>query len=339
MKAVVWQDFGRIEVNDVPKPVPGEKEVLVKVKASSLCKTDVGMIDHGILGIEPPVIIGHEVSGIVEELGDGAEGLALGQLVVLDPPVPCRRCRICSLGLPHMCPNTRHIGAHIAGGMAEYITIDYRNAYPVPEGLSPEAASLAEPFAVCLEAISRAGGVVGKTVCVFGDGPFGIILSRLARRDHAQKVLLFGHHETRMALAKDDDVLTFDGHSVDVDDCIRAHTDGYGAQVIIDTTASHEVLSRAVGWLMPRGVLVLFAPPGRLTDLDLDSVTFNEIAIVGSCRSLNLFPEALQAMHEEADRTEGLVSHKLSIDEVHSGFELMTSSKDSLIKAVIVFED
>jgi threonine dehydrogenase-like Zn-dependent dehydrogenase len=337
MKAVVWKDFGKIEVRDVLTPSPGEKEILVRVKAASLCRTDSTMIERGILGIQPPVIIGHEVSGVIERTGNGVDGLAVGQLVALDPPVPCRQCRICLSGLVHMCPNTRHIGAHIPGGMAEYITIDYRNAYPVPDGVSAEVASLAEPFAVSLEAIGRAGGVRGKTVCIFGDGPFGLILGRLARREQADKVLLFGHHEERMALVKNYDVLTFDGHSVDVDGCIRQHTDGYGAQVVIDTTGARQVLDNAANWLMPRGVLVLFTSPATPCQLNLEKIHFNEISVVGSCRSLNMFLEALGAIQADAGWAEGLISCKLQIEQAQHGFELINKSKSSVIKAVISF--
>jgi L-iditol 2-dehydrogenase len=266
------------------------------------------------------------------------EGLAVGQLVTLDPPVPCRQCRICRSGLRHLCPYTRHIGAHIPGGMAEYITIDYRNAYPVPLGMSPEVASLAEPFAVCLEAIDRAGGVEGKTICVFGDGPFGLILCRLARRARAEKVLLFGHHEPRMALVKDYGVTTFDERGVDVASCIREHTDGYGAQAIIDATGVRQVLDNAVDWLMPRGVLVLFAAPAASSDMDMERIHFNEITIAGSCRSLDLFPQALEAMREDIEWTERLISRKLPVRQVHHGFELISSSKGDVIKAVIVFD-
>jgi threonine dehydrogenase-like Zn-dependent dehydrogenase len=337
MKAVVWKDFGKIEVRDVPMPLPGEKEILVRVKAASLCRTDSTMIECGILGIQPPVIIGHEVSGVVEQMGNGVEGLAVGQLVALDPPVPCRQCRVCLSGLVHMCPNTRHIGAHIPGGMAEYITIDYRNAYPTPDGVSAEAASLAEPFAVSLEAISRADGVKGKTVCIFGDGPFGIILSRLARREQAEKILLFGHHEARMALVKDYDVLTFDGRSVDVDGCVRHHTDGYGAQVVIDTTGARQVLDNAANWLMPRGALVLFTSPATPCELNLEKIHFNEISVVGSCRSLNMFPEALKVIKENMSWVEALISRKLPIQQADHGFELINKSKGDVVKAVISF--
>jgi L-iditol 2-dehydrogenase len=339
MKAVVWTDFGRIELSDVPVPVPGEKEILVRVKASSLCTTDRAMIEHGILGIKPPVIIGHEVSGVVAELGDGVEGLAVGQLVALDPPVPCRRCRICQSGLQHLCPHTRHIGAHIPGGLAEHIAIDYRNVYAVPPGLSPEAASLAEPFAVCLEAISRAGGVENKTVCVFGDGPFGLILSTLARRARAEQVLLFGHHESRMALARANGVITFNERAVDLASCILDHTDGYGAQAIIDTTGVRQVLDNAVDWLMPRGILVLFAAPAMPGTMDLERLYFNEITITGSCRSLDLFPQALEAIRQDVGWTERLISHRLPIGQVDRGFELIGSNKSDAIKAVVVFDD
>jgi threonine dehydrogenase-like Zn-dependent dehydrogenase len=339
MKAVVWTDYGVTQVRDVAKPVAGRNEVLVRVRAACFCKTDIGMIGHGILGIEPPVIVGHEVSGVVEELGPGVEGLVPGQLVALDPPVPCRRCFLCRQGLTHMCPNTLHIGAHTPGGMAEYITIDYRNAHPVPPGLSAEGAALAEPFAVCLEAISQAGGVKGKTVCVFGDGPFGIIACRMARRGGAGKVLLFGHHEARMALARDYGVLTFDGRRENVGDRIREHSDGYGAQVIIDTTGAPEVLRGAMDWLMGRGVVVVFTPPAQDVPLDLEKVHFKEITIVGSCRSLNLFPEALRAMAEDAARTEALITHRLPIEEAQRGFELITRSKEQVVKAAIVFDN
>ena len=338
MKAVVWQKSGSIEICDLPKPVPANKEVLVRVKVATFCKTDLIKIDRGIQGVKLPIILGHEVSGIVEALGEGVEGLAAGQLVALDPPVPCFECRVCKSGLTHMCPNFRHIGSQIPGGMAEYITIDYRNAHIVPQGVSPAAASLAEPFAVSLEAISQSGGVKGKTVCVFGDGPFGIIMARMARRKQAEQVLLFGHHETRMALVKDYGVQTYDTHIVNIDDCIRDHTDNYGAHVILDTTGSAQVLNNAANWLIARGALVIFTPPGGPVTLDLTRIHFREISVVGSCRSLNMFPETLEAIREDSVRTEELITHRLNIEQAQQGFELLRSNKSTLIKAAIIFE-
>jgi threonine dehydrogenase-like Zn-dependent dehydrogenase len=337
MRAVVWADYAKIDVRDAPIPEPGPHEVLVRVQAAALCKTDIGMIEHGILGIQPPVIIGHEVAGEVEQLGPGVPADMLGRFVALDPPVPCRECRVCRSGLRHMCPNTRHIGAHIPGGMAEYIAIDYRNAYPAPPGLSPAAAALTEPFADGLEALARAGGVTGKTVCVFGDGPFGIIICRLARRQGARQVLLFGHHPQRMALAAEEGVTAFDSRQVDVAETIRAATEGYGAEAIIDTTGSAQMVADALRWLMPRGTLVAFTPVGATT-LDLDLVHFRELTVAGACRSLDQFPTAMAAMSQDIARTEALVTHRLRIEQVHEGFELIQSSKANTVKAVIMFD-
>jgi threonine dehydrogenase-like Zn-dependent dehydrogenase len=337
MKAVVWTDYGEIAVQDVPRPEPGPQEVLVRVQAAALCKTDVGMIRHGILGIRPPVIIGHEVAGVVERLGPGVPDDMAGRLVALDPPVPCRVCRVCRAGLRHMCPNTRHIGAHTPGGMAEYITIDYRNAYPAPAGLSPEAATLTEPFADGLEALAQAGGAAGKTICVFGDGPFGIIICRLACRQGAKQVLLFGHHATRMALAAGYGVQVYDARQVDVGQMIRDVTEGYGAETIVDTTGSEQVLGGALDWLMPRGALVVFTAAGTAT-LDLDLLHFKELALVGACRSLDQFPAALAVMREDAARTEALITHRLRIEQVYEGFDLLETSKADTVKAAIVFD-
>jgi len=337
MRAVVWTGYGKIEVLDVPKPAPQANEVLVRVSAACFCKTDIGMIDRGILGIAPPVIVGHEVSGTVEAMGSSVQGLAPGQLVALEPPVPCRRCDICREGLTHMCPNTLHIGAHTPGGMAEYICIDYRNAHPVPDGLPATAAALAEPFAVCLHAWARAGGVAGKTAVVIGDGPFGIIAARMARRSGAAQVLLFGHHANRMALAEPYGVQVFDSRRVDPGEQILQATGGYGAHALVDTSGAAPVLERVPHWLRPRGVMVAFTPPAAPVPMDLELIHFKEIVIAGACRSLNLFPEALRAMHEDAARTEALVTHRLSIEDAARGFELITRNKEQTVKAAIVF--
>jgi threonine dehydrogenase-like Zn-dependent dehydrogenase len=111
MKAVVSTDYGVIAVREMAEPEPGPQQILVRVRAGALCKTDIGMIQQGILDIKPPVIIGHEVTGVVESMGADVQGLQIGQLVALDPPVPCRECRVCRAGLRHLCPNTQHIGA------------------------------------------------------------------------------------------------------------------------------------------------------------------------------------------------------------------------------------
>lgn len=337
MKAVVWTDYGEIAVQELAEPQPAPEEILVRVKVAALCKTDIGMIQHGILDIRPPVIVGHEVAGVVESMGADVQGLQIGQLVALDPPVPCRECRVCKAGLRHLCPNTQHIGAHTPGGMAEFITIDYRNAYPVPPELSPVAAALTEPFADGLEALSRAGGARGKTVCVFGDGPFGIIICRLAKIQQAGQVILFGHHAERMAIAAGDGVKTYNSREVDVARTIQHATDGYGAEAIIDTTGARQIIEGALDWLMPRGTLVAFTATGDRPAIDLDQLHFRELNIAGACRSLDQFPSALEAMRKDPARTEALVTHLLRIDDVQTGFELIQNSKSEALKAAIVF--
>jgi threonine dehydrogenase-like Zn-dependent dehydrogenase len=337
MKAVVWTDYGKVSVQDVPEPAPGPHDALVRVEAAAFCKTDIGMIQRGLLDIRPPVIIGHEVAGVVEAVGAEVHGLRIGQRVALDPPVPCLQCRLCRAGLRHMCPNTRHIGAHIPGGMAEFITIDYRNAYPVPDGLSPVAAALAEPFADGLQALSRGGGASGKTVCVFGDGPFGVIICRLARRQDAARVLLFGHHPERMALVHEDDVAVFDPRKVDAGQVIAEATDGYGAEIIIDTTGARRVIEGALDWLVSRGTLVAFTATNERPAIDLDQLHFRELNLAGCCRSLDQFPAALDAMRADADRTDALVTHRLRIEQAHEGFDLIQNSKESTVKAALVF--
>ena len=197
------------------------------------------------------MIIGHEVAGVVEDLGADVEGLHIGQLVALDPPVPCRQCRVPGRTTSPL-PQTRSTSAptHPAAWPSSS-RLTTGNAYPVPPELSPIAASLTEPFADGLEALSRAGGVRGKTVCVFGDGPFGLIICRLAKEQRAAQVILFGHHSERMALAAEDGVTPYDSRQIDIAQTIQHATEGYGAEVIIDTTGARQVIEGALDWLMP----------------------------------------------------------------------------------------
>ena len=148
---------------------------------------------------------------------------------------------------------------------------------------------------------------------------------------------MFGHYASRMALVQDYGVLTHDERTVDVGQVIAEYTDGYGADAIIDTTGARQVLGGAVSWLIPRGTLVLFTPPGP-AGLDLDDIHFREIDVHGACRSLDLFPEALQAMAEDPAASEALISCTLPIEDVARGFELIGQSKATVLKAAVVFD-
>lgn len=338
MKAAVWVDYGNLKVMDVPLPEPKPSEVLVRVKAASLCTTDAIMISRGILGLAPPQVIGHEVCGVVQEIGGEVNGLRVGDRVALDPPVPCRACGVCSAGLLHLCPNTKHIGAHTGGGLAEYLTIDHRNAHRVPEGVSDEEAALTEALAVCMEAFERGGEARAKRVAIFGDGPFGIVFCRLALLHGAACVLVVGHHERRLAKVRHGRVRTVDSRRESPVQAIREQSGGAGADLVFEAVGSARIQEEdCLDMLAARGTLVIFSHAGRKVTLDLDTLQMKEQRIVGSVRSLGLFPRALQLLSSRQVDLGDLITHRIRIEDVEEGFRLMREDKENTLKVVVTF--
>lgn len=337
MKAAVWVDYGKVEIQDVPVPTVSPEGVLVRVQAASLCSTDLTMIKKGILDIKPPVVIGHEVAGVIADLGAAVRGFIKGDRVALNPPVPCRKCKICGRGLEHLCRNTKHIGAHVNGGFAEYVLIDYRNAYKIPDEVSFQEASLTEPIAVCLEGLAQSGGVKDRTVVIFGDGPFGLIFSYLAQIDGAAAVTLVGHHDKRLKRVASGGITTINSLRDECFPRIMDATKGDGVDIVIDTTASAKVIRGALEMLGERGTLVLFSHYEGEISLNAGLILMRELKIVGSERSLNLFPKALALMRGKKIDARGLITHHYKIDEFHKAMEAIENNKEESIKAIIEF--
>ncbi|MGN0685370.1 MAG: alcohol dehydrogenase catalytic domain-containing protein, partial [Gemmiger sp.] len=178
-----------IETRPLVLPDPGPGQVLVRVAACGVCGTDVH-IYHGGKGsadVTPPVVLGHEFSGIIEKLGDGVEDLEVGQLVTVDPNIYCGKCRPCRQGQKQMCHHMRAVGVNMDGGFAECCLVPSAQCVPVPEGTDPELAAMAEPLACCLHGIDRAGIRPGENVLVVGGGTIGQIMLQLARIAGAAK--------------------------------------------------------------------------------------------------------------------------------------------------------
>ncbi len=177
----------RIEEQDTPKP--GPDQVLVRIAAGGICGSDLHYYNHGGFGavrLKQPMILGHEVAGHIETLGEGVDGLSLGQLVAVSPSRPCRTCRFCVEGYHNQCLNMRFYGSampfpHIQGAFREFLVADVAQCADAA-GLTAGEAAMAEPLAVCLHATRRAGEMLGKRVLVTGCGPIGLLCILAARR-------------------------------------------------------------------------------------------------------------------------------------------------------------
>jgi len=302
----------QIHVGDWPRPGPGAGEVLVAVGAAGICAGDM----YYYLGKNPyaayPQVCGHEIAGVVAELGAGAEGLEEGTPVVVEPFLGCGRCYPCRVGKPNCCANLQIIGVHRPGGFAEYVLAPATHIHPVPAGMNLLTASFAEPVAIAVQACRRGAILAGEEVLVLGCGPIGLALIEVLRSRGASVVaadVAPERLETARRLGAET-ILAGD----DLPRAILARTGGEGAPVVIEATGNPRAMEQSVELVAAGGRVVIVGLVRQGVGVTLPGLDFTrkELTIVGSRASTGCFPEALAL----------LASGAITYPEVATAFDL-----------------
>jgi len=294
VRAWVLQDYGSLSLEE--RPLPEGPGLLLRVVATGICGSDLSVY-KGTPAMRarwrPPLILGHEVAGIVEE---GPEAL-LGRAVALYPALPCGVCETCQAGRPHLCPSRRHLGFHYPGGLASWIRVPEGLAYPLPEGLPFWKGALAEPLAVAWHAVRRAGPEPGEKALVLGGGAMGALVAWLLQREgtvvhlvepnpyRAQKLLRLGLAQEAVPKGEE------------------AGREAY--PLVMDTVGLQATLTQGLRALAPGGKAVVVGLAGTEGALDLQDLVLKEKHLFGSY----LFtPEEFQEILPLLDEVpEGLV--------------------------------
>ncbi len=191
MRAAVWHAQRNMKLEDIPEPSPGPEDAKVRIKFAGICHTDVYEYLYGPVTVfNPPLALGHEFSGIIEEVGSKVRGLKKGDRVTGLPYYPCWTCHYCKQNTWNLCLNPRAHGMHINGAFAEYALFDYRSLYKLSEHVSLEEAATIEPMSVAMRAINRSGLRKGESVFIVGGGPIGLSLTMAARVKGAGKIIV-----------------------------------------------------------------------------------------------------------------------------------------------------
>jgi len=337
MKAVVYHAPGDVRVEQVPTPGCGPGELLVKVDACAVCGSDLKSFRHGNPRIKPPLTMGHEFTGLIEQVGKDAEGFAAGERIVMATTISCGECLYCRRGWRNLCANLAPMGFSYPGGMAERVAVPARavangHVVKVPPELKAEHAALAEPVSCAVNSADNSGIQEGDTVVVLGAGPMGLINVCVARGLGAGTIILSEISETRLAMAKpfDCDVLVNPAEQ-DLRQVVLDATGGLGADVAIVAAPAAQPQETAIGLVRKRGTVCLFASlPKGSSEITIDSrpLHYGELRLVGTSdstpRHVAKAVELLASGKIPADR---LVSHVLPLDEVHKAFDLMVSGE------------
>lgn len=335
MKALAWQRGLEFKIEDIPEPNAEPGRVVVRVEAAAICGTDLHTADFGITG---PLVLGHEVAGVVHEIGDDAGGLAVGDRVALDPVQVCGACWPCLNGMEHLCGNCRHLGyLDTAGGWAEYVAIDAANAHAIPEGVDFAAACLAEPMAVCYESFQRAGLKEGDAVLIIGDGPFGFLHAQIARAMGAGKIVVAGHYDKRLArISQATGAISCNTHHEDLAGVLAGEIGSPGADIVIEATGAGASANIGLKALRPRGTIVVFSYVWEPEPLDMALVHMRELNVLGSCRSLNAYKKCLDLMGQGQVDTGLLVDLQISLEDYSTALDKLLNHKEDIFKAVFI---
>jgi L-iditol 2-dehydrogenase len=344
MRAAVLEDLNRLVVTQVPDPQIGPGEVLVRVRACAVCGSDVRIFHHGNPRVKPPQILGHEIAGDVVAVGEGVEQFKAGDRVATAADVPCGVCEYCRDGMGNNCAINYALGYQFQGGFAELlplnrITVNYGPVHHIPDGMSYETATLAEPLACCLNGLERSSLKPGESVLIIGAGPAGILLAEAAAALGATKVILAQRSPRRLELAKSfraDAYIATDEQ--DIVEAVQDLTGGRGVDIAITACASPEAQEQALTVVRPRGRVNYFGglPRGsRNIQLDSNIIHYKECYVHGSHGSVpRQHRVALELLANGQVKVEGLITHRFPLERIADAFA--AQEQRSGLKAVVL---
>ncbi len=340
MRAAVLEAAGKISIRSVPVPVPGAGMVRLRVRRAGICGSDLHYFEHGCCGAfvpTRPFVLGHEFAAEVAALGDGVDGLTVGDRVTANPARACGVCDHCKGGRGNLCRRTIMLGSASTtpptdGAFAEFVVVRADQCHPLPSGLDDGAGAMLEPLAVALHAVKRAGTVSGRRVLVTGGGPIGVLVALTAKAFGAVPVALSDVVGGRRATARTLGVeATLDPMSPRLLDEVRELA-GEGFDVVFEASGAKAALRQAFDLVRPGGTIVQIGTLGT-EDIPLpaNQLMVREINLVGSMRYGNVFGEAIRLVESGRINVRGLISDVRPLADVAEALRV-ASGKSAVLK-------
>lgn len=337
MKASRFLGNKTFAVTDLPTPHAGPGELVLRNQVCGVCGTDVH-IYHGEPGsadVNPPVVLGHEYSGEVVEVGEGVTGFAVGDHVTVDPNIYCGHCAYCQNGKKQLCPSMEAIGVTRDGGFAQYSRIPASQAFKLEPTVPWEAATMAEPLACCLHGIDLAGIQVGDKVCVVGGGAIGLLMVQLAKLSGASQIVLSEPNEKRRQVGLQLGAnAAIDPTRPDAQEAFAQVLDG-GANVVIECVGNVPAVKSAFQFAGKGATVLLFSVPkvDATFDLPLFDVYKKELTIKGSFVNPDTHARAVALINSGKVDFDPIITHRFTLDQLPEAIAMQMS--DASIKVVV----
>ncbi|QHT46729.1 L-threonine 3-dehydrogenase [Bacillus sp. SB49] len=330
MKAIVKHQRGLGAVlNEVPIPQISEDEVLIRVKATSICGTDVHIYnwdEWSASRVHPPYVFGHEFSGEIVEVGGKVSGFSIGDFVSAETHLVCGQCPQCLTGKFHICKNTKIIGVDTQGCFAEFVALPASNLWKNPKEMPVDIASIQEPMGNAVHTVLN-GEVAGKTVAVIGCGPIGLMAVGVAKAAGASQVIALDLNGYRLGLAeKMGATKVVDSGKVDPVEKVKEWTDGNGVDVVCEMSGHPVAMDQGFKMVTNGGRVSILSLPTNRVSIDItNDVVFKGVEVQGITgrKMYETWQQVSRLLHSGQVDVKPIITHHLKLEEFEQGFDLM----------------
>lgn len=337
MRAMLYLGKERIEMQELEIPKPGAGEVTIGVTGCGVCGTDQHIYAGKVPFARPPVVIGHEITGTVYDVGEGLDDLEIGQTVALDPVIPCERCEYCAQGHFNLCEDYTVMGYHVTGGFAEYTSAPRRQIYPISENVGVKGGVLAEPLACVINGFDKIDIKPGGKVLLLGAGPIGLLWTQMVSYTPSVEIVQVEQVEMRCKVAEElgaDRVILSEATLVE-EQLRDSYPDGF--EYVIDVTGDPKAVEIGIKLTKKAGTMMIFGvcPEGSQITVDPYEIYLKEMNIIGSKMPPLTLGRAVKVIESGKIDYQTIVSHLMPLEKSEEALDLFVYGKDEVLKMAI----
>jgi L-iditol 2-dehydrogenase len=344
MKAMMLTGIRKIEMKDVPDPlIKNPKDVKIKMSVLGICGSDIHYYTQGQIGSQKvtyPFTVGHEGAGIVVETGAAVTRVRKGDLIAIDPAMPCYECDQCLAGRHHTCRKLRFLGCpgQADGALSEYIVMPEESCLPLSGNLTPDHGSISEPLAIGVYAVKKSGSVKGLNIGILGFGPIGMSVMLAAKTQSAGNIYVTDKIDERLAIAiKEDAPFTGNPLKENIVQQIK-QKEPLGLDIVFECCGQQEALDQAVDIMKPGGkIMVVGIPEFSTWSLNVENTRRRELLLQFIRRQVDCVELSLEMMKSGEIDIKNMVTHRFPFSRTREAFDLVADYRDGVMKAMIDF--
>ena len=341
MKALLLEQYMQLGYQEVPEPAISADDVLIRVKACGICGSDVHGLDGSTGRRIPPIVMGHEAAGVIEEVGANVKGWKAGDRVTFDSTVSCGQCYFCARGEINLCDNRQVLGVSCGefrrhGAFAELVSVPARILYRLPDSLGFAEAAMIEAVSIAVHAVNITPKSLGDTAVVVGSGMIGLLTIQAAKAAGFARVFAVDLDDNKLAVAlRLGADAAFNPKTVDVPKAIYELTNGRGADVALEAVGAAAPIKTAIMSVKKGGTVTLIGNIAPNIELPLQAVVTRQIRLQGSCASSGEYPACIELLASGAIKVDEMISARVPLADGADWFKRLYAHEPNLMKVIL----